>query len=77
MSRSTVPVTAVEIASELFKVLKKEGFLEDKVIGAEEVAQILGCSVETVYRKLPDIPHTKFGRTLRFFKSDIIKLLRR
>lgn len=51
--------------------------VDTKVIGVREVADMLGCSVETVYRKLEDIPHTKFGKTLRFFESDIVRLLRR
>ncbi|MCI7653037.1 MAG: helix-turn-helix domain-containing protein [Bacteroidales bacterium] len=65
------------VAEELFKLIKKDGLLEDKVIGAEETAEILGCSTWTVYKKLSEIPHTKFGKSLRFFKSDIIKMLRR
>lgn len=65
------------IANELYKVMRKNGMVDTKVIGVDEVAGILGCSVETVYRKLSDIPHTKFGKTLRFFESDVLKLLRR
>ena len=65
------------VAEELYKIMRKEGLVDDKVIGAEEVAEILGCSTETIYRKSTDIPHTKVGKTLRFFKSDIIKMLRR
>lgn len=54
-----------------------EKMVEHEIIGADEVAEMLGCSVETVYRKLDEIPHTKFGRSLRFFKGDIYKMLRR
>lgn len=65
------------IANELYKIMRKNGMVDTKVIGVREVADMLGCSVETVYRKLEDIPHTKFGKTLRFFESDIVRLLRR
>ena len=65
------------IAEELFKIQKREGLVETEVIGIEEVAEILGMSKQSVYNRIEDIPHTKFGKKLRFFKSDIVKMLRR
>lgn len=53
------------------------GLVETEVIGIEEVAEILGMSKQSVYNRIDEIPHSKFGKSLRFFKSDIIKLLRR
>lgn len=65
------------VAEELYKVLKKEGLVESDVIGIDEAAGILGMSKQSVYNRIQEIPHTKFGKSLRFFKSDIIKMLRR
>lgn len=65
------------IAEELFKIQKREGLVETEVIGIDEVAEILGMSKQSVYNRIDEIPHYKFGKSLRFFKNDIIKLLRR
>jgi predicted DNA-binding transcriptional regulator AlpA len=65
------------IAEELYKIQKREGLVETEVIGIDDVAQILGMSKQSVYNRIEEIPHSKFGKALRFFKSDIIKLLRR
>ena len=65
------------IAEERFKIQKREGLVETEVIGIDEVAEILGMSKQSVYNRIDEIPHSKFGKSLRFFKCDIIKLLRR
>lgn len=44
-----------------------------RLLGAHEVAEIIGMTVDYVYvlcRK-GEIPHLKFGRTLRFRDTDI------
>lgn len=61
------------------KTLAKEIVIEQmryEVIGADEAAKILGIAKKTLYRKLETIPHTKYGKALRFFKGDLIKMLR-
>lgn len=68
---------AALIAQEVVRELKAQGLVDDKVIGIDECAEILGCKPQTVYNNIDDIPHTKFGKHLRFFRSDIYKLLRR
>lgn len=65
------------VAEEVVKQLKAQGLVEDKVIGVPEVAQLLGCGVQTVYNRLDDLPHAKVGKHIRFFLSDIYKILRR
>lgn len=65
------------IAEEVVKQLKMQGLVEDKVLGIDEVAQILGCKKQTVYNHIDEVPHSKFGNQLRFFRSEIFKLLRR
>lgn len=48
-----------------------------EVIGIKDVASILGVSIQTVYNRIDEIPHSKSGKTLRFFKADIVKMLMR
>lgn len=62
------------------KELAKQIVLEQmryEVIGIDDVARILGVSIQTVYNRIDEIPHSKSGKVLRFFKGDIIKLLMR
>lgn len=68
---------AALIAEEVVKRMKAEGLVSDRVIGVDEVADILGCKVQTVYNRIDDLPHCKVGKHLRFFQSDIFKMLRR
>lgn len=65
------------VAEELFKVMKSDGIVEDKVLGVSEAAQILGVKEQTIYNHANDLPCTKFMGKLRFFQSDLYKLLRR
>ena len=68
------------IAEELAKVLQKEirkmvvditvGDMEN-YISASEAADYLGMSKRTLYNRIDDIPHTKFGRVLKFQKSKL------
>lgn len=57
--------------------LKEQGYIQDEVIGVDEVAQLLGVSKSYVFHHIDEIPHSKPYKRLRFFKSDIIKMLRR
>lgn len=65
------------IAEELVKVMKEQGLAEDKVLGIDEVAKVFGWSRQTVYNHIKDIPHTKVSGQLRFFQSDIFRMIRR
>lgn len=65
------------IAEEVVKQLKAQGMVEDKVLGVNEVAAIMGCKPQTVYNNIDDYPHTKVGKHIRFFQSDIYKMLKR
>ena len=73
-----VPGLAHEIADEVSKILapllatqpiKKD----DPLLGAKELAQHLGVSVQWVYERvqLKEIPYIKVGKLLRFRKSNI------
>ena len=74
------------IAEELYKLMRKdvkrlveETIIEcsDEWIGVGEAANILGCSVGTLYNNIDSVPHTKNGRLLRFRKASLIKYLER
>lgn len=74
------------LAEELYKLMRKdvkriveETVIEcsDEWVGVGEAANILGCSVGTLYNNISNIPHTKNGRLLRFKKSALIKYLGR
>lgn len=61
------------------KALAKEIVVEQmryEVVGADEAAKILGIAKKTLYHKLQTIPHVKYGKVLRFFKGDLIRILR-
>lgn len=68
------------IAEELAKVMQKEirkmvvditvGDMEN-YISASEAADYLGMSKRTLYNRIDEIPHTKFGRVLKFQKSKL------
>lgn len=62
------------------KLLAKEIVAEQmryEVIGIDEVACMLGVSPSYIYHNIEQIPHEKpFGK-LRFFRSDIVKLIKR
>lgn len=74
------------LAEELYKLMRKdvkriveETVIEcsDEWVGVGEAANILGCSVGTLYNNISNISHTKNGRLLRFKKSELIKYLER
>lgn len=65
------------IAEELVNIMKEQGLVEDKVLSIDEVAKILGWSRQTIYNHIKDIPHTKVSGQLRFFRSDIFRMIRR
>ena len=77
MTSSEIRHLANIVAKRVVEELKKDGSFDTDVIGIDEVAKILGMSKQSVYNRIEDIPHTKFGKKLRFFKSDIVKMLRR
>ena len=74
------------LAEELYKLMRKdvkriveETVIEcsDEWVGVGEAANILGCSVGTLYNNISNIPPTNNGRLLRFKKSELIKYLER
>ena len=73
------------LAEELYKLTKSRNSIRivpiyggsDEWIGVGEAANILGCSVGTLYNNIDSIPHTKNGRLLRFRKASLIKYLER
>ena len=65
------------IARMMAEILAKNGLISDEVIDVDEVAQILGVSKSYVFHHIDEIPHSKPYKKLRFFKSDIVKMLRR
>lgn len=67
---------AAQIAEEVVKQLKAQGFVEDKVLGVDEVAEILGVKKQTIYNHSKELPCATYGGKLRFFRSDVFKLLR-
>lgn len=52
-------------------------FMNDEYISAEEVAEMLSCSVRSVYNHLDDLPHTTIpgGRKLVFSKNAVKRRL--
>ena len=62
---------------EVAEVLKANRTTLHEWVGVGEAANILGCSVGTLYNNISNIPHTKNGRLLRFKKSELIKYLER
>lgn len=67
---------ATLIAQEIVKQLKAQGLVEDKVLGVDEVAEILGVKRQTIYNHSKELPCTTFRGKLRFFRSDVYKMLR-
>jgi len=50
--------------------LFKPGFT-DKKLSAIEAASFLGISISTLYKRVKEIPHTKFGKKLIFSSSKL------
>lgn len=67
MTEREIKTLAKEIACELMRY---------EVIGVNEAARMLGITTKTLYNKVEEIPHCKYGKKLRFFKGDIIRILR-
>lgn len=65
------------IAEEVVRQLRLQGLVEDKVLNIEEAAEMLGVSTSYIYQHLNEIPHEKYAKRLRFFRSSITKLIRR
>lgn len=68
---------AALIAEQVVKKLKAEGLVEDRIMGTKELADMLGKKERWVYEHSDELPHTMLGREMRFFRSDIYKMLRR
>lgn len=66
MTQSEIKELAREIVKEQMRY---------EVVGIEEAAQILGVSTSTIYSRISEIPHSKFGKRLRFSKGELIKLI--
>lgn len=48
-----------------------------EVIGFEQVADILGVSIRWIQKHIEEIPHGEFNGKPRFFKYDVIRMIRR
>ena len=59
---------------ELAREIVKEQ-MRYEIVGVKEAAEILGVSTSTVYSRISEIPHSKFGKRLRFSKGDLLKLI--
>lgn len=68
---------AALIAEETVKRLREEGLVDDPVLGVKDVAKMLGVSTAFVYKHIKEIPHEKPFKKLRFFRSGIVKLIKR
>lgn len=68
MSEREIRLLAQEIVKEQMKY---------EVVGVEDAAKILGLTPRSIYKKIATIPHGKFGKKLRFFKGDLIKMISR
>lgn len=59
------------IAEELYRLMRDGKTVPERYLGAKEAAAMLGMPIGTLYHKLPEIPHTKVGRRLRFTESSL------
>lgn len=76
MNRTEARMVAEELAKLIKPEIRKmvidmtvsetEGF-----ISASEAAEYIGMSKRTLYNRIDEIPHTKFGRVLKFQKSKL------
>lgn len=80
MNRTEARMVAEELAKLIKPEIRKmvidmtvsetEGF-----ISATEAAEYIGMSKQTLYNKISEIPHVKFGKFLRFQKSELKKYI--
>ncbi|EJW89644.1 hypothetical protein EVA_22244 [gut metagenome] len=74
------------VAEELFKLIKKDRQLGEKLVGAiresvaeemdeyfdtKSAAEFLGVSVHYIYKNIDDIPHTNIGKLHKFKRSSL------
>lgn len=67
-------------ARKVVEMLKSEQLLaEDRTLSAKEAAEVLRCSVKTVYNlvSLGEIPYRKSGRRLVFSRQSLMQYLHR
>lgn len=67
-------------ARKVVEMLKSERLLaEDRTLSAREAAEVLRCSVKTVYNlvSLGEIPYRKSGRRLVFSRQSLMQYLHR
>lgn len=62
------------IAEELFRLLEKNGFkpqmiAPERYLTAREAAELLGMPLNTLYKKVSEIPHVKKGKRHVFKES--------
>lgn len=74
------------VAEELYQLMRSDvrdivmKMVEEETsewIGVGEAAEILGCSVGTLYNNISNIPHARNGRLLRFKRVSLIKYMER
>lgn len=80
MNRTEAKMVAEELAKLMRNEIRKmtidlvvadtEGYM---TLG--EAAEFMGLSKHTVYKKIDEIPHVKFGKFLRFQKSELKKYI--
>ena len=49
----------------------------DEWLDSNQAAELLGWSRGTLYNRILEVPHTKFGNKLRFKKSTLLNLINR
>lgn len=67
-------------ARKVVEMLKSERLLaEDRTLSAKEAAEVLRCSVKTVYNLVShgEIPYRKSGRRLVFSRQSLMQYLHR
>lgn len=62
---------------QVYAKARVEEELKYQHIEIDEVGKILGVSIRWIQKHIDEIPHGEFNGKPRFFKGDIIKLLRR
>lgn len=83
MNRTEVKMIAEELANLIRPEIRKmvidlttsdmeemEGYMS-----ISEAAKFMGCSKQSIYNKISDIPHVKIGGLLKFQKSELRKYI--
>lgn len=64
------------VAEELYKLFEKNGFkpkqlITERYMGTKEAAEMLGMPLQTLYKKIDQIPHVKNGKRHVFCESSL------